>query len=149
MSPDAWVAVGTFLLFFATLGLVMVAAWQINAARVENRKTQTLLACGNYDLNEVIYRCRKTLIEANDRGALMDEAKALRLDIQTVLNFLDAIAIGISQKLYDEALSREHLQAIVAKQVAELIDSGALEKTGATRDNYRHLLAMHTRWSKT
>jgi len=50
--------------------------------------------------------------------------------MNVVLNFLDAIAIGIEQGLYIEGLAWDHLDTIVKRHVKRLIDSGFVETSG-------------------
>src|SRR6266446_5991993 len=108
-------ALATIALVFVTLLLVVVASRQISAGRAENRKTQTLSACSNYDLNPVMYECQRRVEAARQEKRLHADAEMLRVEILTVLNFLDAIAIGIHQGLYIETLAYDHLSGIVAR----------------------------------
>jgi len=147
-NSEILIAIFTAALFLATGFLAAIALLQIQAAREENRGTQTLIACGNYDLNQVIFGSHRTLLQAKDDGRLLRDAHSLRLEITNILNFLDAIAIGIDQKLYVEDLAYNHLHAIVAKHVRELIDSGVSEKAGCRRENYATLLALNDKWSE-
>lgn len=147
-TAEIWTAIFTAFLVLATAALAVIALMQIRAAREENRGTQTLVACGNYDLNEVIFSSHRTLLKAKDEGRLLTDARALRLEITNILNFLDAIAIGIDQKLYVEDLAYNHLHAIVAKHIRELIDSGVAEKAGCSKENYATLLTLNGRWSE-
>ena len=131
----------------ATTALAVVAYFQISAARKENRQTQTLLACGQYDTSQLIFDCVKTIRKALENKTLRRKAKAHRREIITVLNFLDAIAIGIEQKLYVESLARGHLEAIVKRHVSELIDSGITEAADCPRENWSRLIKLRDEWS--
>jgi len=68
------------------------------------------------------------------------------MEMITLLNFLDAIAIGIEQDLYIEDLARKHLKSIVQRQTEQLIDSGILEKAGIRKDAFQSLLRLRDRW---
>jgi hypothetical protein len=145
------VAFWTMLVFVATAFLALIAWLQIWSVREENRKTLTLQACGQYDTNEIIFRCHKALIDAKgskaqDDAALLEKAVSLRIEILTVLNFLDAIAIGINQKIYAEKLARAHIKPIMRKHVAELIDSGVLEILDCPREGFAALIAIDNKW---
>jgi hypothetical protein len=145
-SADSWVAVWTFALFGATLLLGLIALSQISEGRKENRITQTLLACGQYDTSPVIFECCRTLMKAKDDGRLEADAFALRLELLTVLNFLDAIAIGVQQKLYVKKLVKAHMQAIIARNVREYLLSPVGKISGCTPEFYERLLALHHEW---
>lgn len=131
-DAEIWIAIFTAMLVLATAALAGIAWQEIGSARNENRETQTLLACGRYDTDPIIFTCQERLVavksykKRND-AALIANADKIRQEALTVLNFLDAIAIGVSQGLYIEHLAREHLINIVRKHVAEFIDSGFLE----------------------
>lgn len=150
-SAESWLVIWTFALFLATGALAVIAWAEIRSAKDENRETQTILACGRYDTDPVIFACHKRLVETkqyemiND-SAILADAKILRLEIITILNFLDAIAIGVRQKLYIKHLVKDHLQSIIRRHVSELIDSGALEKLSCPRDNFSVLIALDNEW---
>jgi hypothetical protein len=151
-NAEIYTAIFTGLLFLATGALAAIAWVEISSARDENRQTQTLLACGRYDTDPIIFACHKRLVEAknfelkNDE-ALLAKAVSLRLEIITVLNFLDAIAIGVRQRLYIKNLVRDHLSPIIRRHVAELIDSGVLEALETSRDCFKMLIALDQEWN--
>jgi hypothetical protein len=168
-SADTWLAVWTFILIFATLAIAGATlylahtvqgqirssreenAFQIESAQTENRATQTLEACGRYDTDPVIYACQKKLVrikggKKRDDAALKANSLLIRQEALIVLNFLDAIAIGVQQKLYIEDLARAHLINIVRKHVAEFIDSGFLEAIDCPRSSYDTLIALDNKW---
>jgi hypothetical protein len=129
-------------------GLFVVAWVQLAAARRETRETQTLIACGQYDLNENVFNSHREILKAKDAGTLEQDAHRLRLEITNVLNFLDAIAIGIEQKFYDDEVAYRHLKSIVSKHVNDLIETPILAKAGCTRDHYTSLIDLNARWAR-
>jgi hypothetical protein len=129
----------TFLVFFTGL-------YQIRAVRKENRLTQTLAACGEYDHSPNMYSALKVLWRAKESGDLTNNPRKYRPQIKLVLNHLDSIAIGVDQRVYIEGLARAHLNAIVQTHVREFIDSGLLNKIDMTREDYIHLVDMRDRW---
>jgi hypothetical protein len=146
LSANAWIAVGTVALAIATIALVVAALIQIRSLRAENRKAQTLAACGNYDLNPNVYESLQTLWAALESGELEREPRKFRPQRNTVLNFLDAIAIGIEQGLYIETLAWDHLEVIVRRHVKRYIDSGIVEKAGLEREDFVRLIDLRDRW---
>lgn len=145
-SAESWTAVWTFALVGMTGILAWVAYVQIGAARTENRQTQTLLACANYDLNQVLYNCQEAIGDARRSGLLQAEAEFLSLQIKTILNFLDSIAIGIDQDLYVDDLAYSHMHKIIEGQVAELMAPEILEKINCTVADFSHLANLNARW---
>ena len=155
LNAESWTAIATFIIAIGTLALggvtallVFVAYRQIRAARWENRKTQTLLACGQYDTNSLLYHCIKRIRAAQENNALKSEPKKYRREIITLLNFLDAIAIGIQQNLYIEGLAYDHLDGIIRTHVSELIDSGITDAAGCPRINWQRLVDLRDKWAR-
>src|SRR6266481_3571781 len=135
-TPGEWTALATFLLAAFTALLVAVGIYQVLAIRAENKKTSTLNACSNYEQNPNIYDALQKLWAALENGDLEREPRKFRPQINVVLNFLDAIAIGIEQGLYIENLAWDHLDAIVKRHVKRFIDSGIIEKAGLEREDF-------------
>jgi len=81
-----------------------------------------------------------------ENGDLEREPRKFRPQINVVLNFLDAIAIGIDQGLYIENLAWDHLDAIVRRVVKRFIDSGLIEKVDLEREDFIRLIDMRDRW---
>ena len=65
-----------------------------------------------------------------------------------MLNFLDAIAIGIDQGLYIENLAWDHLDAIVKRTVKRYIDSGVIEQADLRREDFLRLIDLRDRWQR-
>ena len=130
LTAEGWTAIGTLLLAAVTAALVAVGIYQILAVRAENKKAQTLAACSNWEQNPNIYDAQQKLWAASESGELERDPKKFRPQLNVVLNFLDAIAIGIEQGLYIENLAWDHLDAMVRRVVKRYIDSGIIEKVG-------------------
>ncbi len=146
-SAEWWTALGTWAIFIATLLLGLIALGQISSAREENRITQTLIACGQYDTSTVIFESCKKIMAAKDAGTLVTDAYALRQEILTVLNFLDALAIGVQQGLYKKDLVKDHMQPIMARHISELIRSPVGTASTCTEEYFTRLLALHDEWA--
>src|SRR6185312_361416 len=115
LAADGWTAVGTIALAVLTSALATTAAWQIWSIRDEAKRNRTILACDRYDTDPVLDNTLKTLARARKSGQLAADPAAYKTQIATVLNYLDAIAIGIDQDLYIESLARDHLVTIVKR----------------------------------
>lgn len=146
-SAESWTAIWTGALFVATASLAAIAWIQIAAARRENRLTQTLIACGLYDTSSVIFECCRTLTKAKDSGELQLDPGRFKLEILTVLNFLDGIAIGVSQKMYVKDLVKDHMSAIMARQVADLLSESVGPKVDCSPEHFTNLVALNNEWS--
>jgi len=122
--------------------------WHLSNSRnsAENKKTLTLTACSNYEQNPNIYDALQKLWAALESGELEREPRKFRPQLNVVLNFLDAIAIGIEQGLYIENLAWDHLDAIVKRHVKRFIDSGIIENAGLEREDFLRLIDLRDRW---
>jgi hypothetical protein len=133
----------------ATLLLVAVGGYQIAAIRKENRMDRTLGACNRYESDLVIERCVRRLRQANSNGHYDKNPKAFEHDVTIVLNYLDSIAIGIQQGLYDEELARDHTETIVKHYYDRYLTDAGAKKAGTLQKDYGRLCAMAQEWSKT
>ena len=153
-TAEQWIAIGTISLAFVTALLVLVGTVHISAIRHENKKAQTLTACSNWDQNPNIYDALQKLWAAIESGDLKTTPRKFRPQINVILNFLDAIAIGIEQNLYIENLAWDHLDAIVKRVVKRYIDpssdapGGLLERIDMDREDYLRLIELRDRWSR-
>jgi len=149
LTAEGWTAFWTFSLAAVTALLVGVGIYQILAIGAEKKKAQTLSACSNWEQNPNIYDALQKLWAALESGELEREPKKFRQQLNVVLNFLDAIAIGIEQGLYIEDLAWDHLDAIIKRLVKRFIDSGIIERAGLEREDHQRLIDMRDRWSRS
>jgi hypothetical protein len=100
----------------------------------------------------VIYHCvRKIGFAKADKdtdgvSTLAKNPTKYRREMMTILNFLDSIAIGIQQELYVERVAFDHIEAIVRTHVADLIDSGIIERADCKRESWHRLLDLRDKW---
>lgn len=133
----------------ATIGLLIVGWRQITAARNEARGWQTLAACERYESDIVLDRCLRRLLQGNESGKLKTEPATYRIDVTTILNYLDGIAIGIEQYLYDESIVRDHLEPIVRWYVSNYLEAKFAESMDINpKEDYQRLMDLCERWSK-
>src|SRR4051794_6289148 len=95
ISLEGWTALATVVAAFANCLLVAIAAWQISAIRNETNKSRTLDACNRYDTDPVVHTCLQRLKAAQTPAGGFNSYPGDKTDASTVLNVLDAVAIGI------------------------------------------------------
>jgi hypothetical protein len=144
---EAISAVGVLATALVTLLLVIVGGWQISATRRQNARWKTLDSCNSYHLDTTLRASLGRLRAAWTEGQMAGNEAAHRVDIVTLLNYLDSLAIGVYQGLYVEKLARDHIEAIVNAHVSEYLTDGMPKKIGIDSQNYRYLLALHARWT--
>jgi hypothetical protein len=64
-----------------------------------------------------------------------------------VLNYLDSLAIGFQQKLYDEDLAKDHMAPIVRLYRNQYLDTVLLKSMGIDPADYHCLITLADNWS--
>ena len=137
-----WAAVAAI----GTVATALVAWYQIGALKRQQQGWETLKACDRYDTDPVIDAALNKLRDHRNSGTLASNPMAVRLEITTVLNYLDGVATGIAQGLYDERIARDHLEPIMRDHVREFL---SLEMTGKMEfelASYERLLQLLDSW---
>jgi hypothetical protein len=110
---------------------------------------RTLAMCNRYESDQVVERCVKILRSARADGKLRENPKTYEHEVTVALNFLDSIAIGIQQGLYDERLARDHTESIVQHYYEQYLrDQTAAEAVGIFCRDYERLCSMAQKWAK-
>jgi hypothetical protein len=153
LTAHGWTALGTIVLALITLALalgtialVVVGRHQLRSIREEGRISRTITASDRYDIDPVLDLRLRRIARARANGRLDTHPQESRADIRTVLNYLDSLAVGITQDLYIESLAKEHNGAILVGTVAQYLDNGGAAKYGINIDNYSTLMAVYERW---
>lgn len=131
----------------ATLLLVAVGSWQIAAIRKENRLERTIAACCRYESDQVIERCVHELREARRSRSFDDEPQKYEHSLIMVLNYLDTMAIGIHQGIYDESLAREHTESIIKHYAGAYLTEEVARAVGFRLNDYHWLCKLAKTWS--
>lgn len=137
---NAWEAI-------AATGVLVVGFWQAISIRREARQERTLAVCNRYDSDANLGQCLKTLRAARDSGDFLKDARKYRYETVTVLNYLDAIAIGIAQGLYIESLARDHLEAIVDDHCQHYLSERTVKTLDIQLNDFRHLQELRKKWT--
>jgi hypothetical protein len=137
----------TVVLALLTLFIVYFGRKQLQQARDESRKWKTLEVCQAYEQNPCIEGSARRVYESCQSGELAKNPKTFGRDAITLLNYLDGVAIGVSQGLYIENLAKDHLKEIVSANVKRFLLDGKPELFGIDDRDYQFLLAMHSQWN--
>lgn len=132
LTGTDWTAIGALanvVYSLLTLFLVIFAAVQITSARREARINRTLAVCDRYDLDPQLDAFCRNIAKARDSGDLQQNPRAYRLDMCSIMNYLESMAIGVERGLYDREVVRDYMEPILRGYVKEFIASGLLEKS--------------------
>ncbi len=140
-----WIAVFAALTAFSTVGLLVLAAFQIRSIRDENRKWETVRACNVFDTDPIVHVATKDIYAASDNGKDYSPATMLSQvhNIITVLNYLDALAIGIDQGVYVESIAKDNLGSTIEKAVECFLDG---QHPGIKVSDFRTLKDLRGKW---
>lgn len=142
--PIDWTALATVGLTASTLMLALLAWLQLRSIRDEALRSRTLAACDRYDTDPILDIALRRISGSKLSGRWPE--RELRLDVKTVLNYLDALAIGIEQGLYLDELARDHMAPIVKAHVKEYLSAEAVLLFGIDPENYQKLTRLCSRW---
>jgi hypothetical protein len=130
----------------ATTLLFLVGWLQIRAARNQTKGWQTMAICERYESDPVLHECLLGIAAGRRSGDFLTDSKKYRIEVTTILNYLDGIAIGIEQNLYVEDIARDHLEAIANHYVKEYLTPQFAASVGFDLADYDRLRAMSARW---
>jgi hypothetical protein len=156
LTGTDWAAIGaiaTIALALATIGVAWVAGYQIAAARkeaaaarAEAKKTRTLEIVSKYDHDPVLDRALRRMARGRDSKLLFTNTRDCRVDIVAVMNYFEAIAIGIQQGIYIPGMVRDFMEPIVRSHMEEIIKEKIFEKIGSDPDDFEHICALNESW---
>lgn len=86
-------------------------------------EAQTLQACERYFTNSVVYAATRAVYAASKNGQIYDKdaMKHVEHDLLTVLNYLNALAVGVDEGIYSGDIIKDHLPNTIMKVVDVLI----------------------------
>mgnify|MGYP000005533757 CR=1 FL=1 len=116
----------------AVLG-IPIFLLQVRQRSAQQRMWATVDACKLLETNTELCRAAAKLREASEKGTsytkeTLDEAKT---EIVTLLNFLDGIAIGVTQGIYEKKIAEDNLGPHVKKYVEVFL----LQNTSSEADD--------------
>ena len=127
LSVAGWTAIGavaTIALALATIAVAWVAGYQISAARAEAaaardeaKRQRTLEVVSRYDHDPVLDRALRRMARARDSGRLFTDARTYRTDVIAVMNYFEAIAIGLKQDIYILEMVRDYMEPVFRSHI--------------------------------
>lgn len=132
----------------STFALAIVAWHQLHKISDNQRRWSTLQACDRYDSDPIIVEQQRLLrrVLKNDRGVGDTD---VRFALNTLLNYFDAIAIGIDQKLYLDEIANMHLGQIIKNwfdRLAQTRNMTIKNELTTIKSDYKKLCQMYENW---
>jgi hypothetical protein len=148
-----WGSAADLISAFAALAVAVIGWWQlgsirdqVKAAREEARIERTLTACSRYESDVVVERCVRRLRLAFENKTPIAEPAEHKHDVIIVLNYLDGLAIGFEQKLYDENLAKDHMASIVRMYRQRYLSPEYLDRLKIDSGDYHCLIKLADKW---
>src|SRR5690606_34431823 len=106
----------------------LVGRYQIREIQRHNKCVRTLAAIDVYYRDPVIDAACRRIFDAKRTGEFDKDPSAYRLDITTILNYFDGLAVGIEQNLYVEDMLRDHLEGILIEETEDKLSPEAAKR---------------------
>jgi hypothetical protein len=159
IGNTAWTAcaaIASWAYDILTLALVVFAATQIWLARREARVNRTLSACDRYDFDPILDAACRNVAAAQDSGDLEANPQKYRVDMYSILNYLETVATGVERGLYDAKIVRSFMEHIMISHFDQCLTSGLVARaaaasgvsTGSSELYYDALKGLIKGWSK-
>jgi hypothetical protein len=140
-----------------TAGALFFAGWQVKAAHEqiaagrqaaaeqakENRKWKTIDLCNLYDANSILAESANKVHDFFESTADNRDWKALYRPAINILNYLDAIAIGVVAEVYDRDIVADHMKPIIRTQVPRLLLDTDARKIGISHEDFACLIKVY------
>jgi hypothetical protein len=123
-----------------------IAGFQIRAIRHDQKGWETLKACEKYDGDPVLHVVLKRLGRARDSGELNENPRKFRIDATILLNYLDGLAIGEAQRLYDGKIVQDHMEPIIREHVKEFLNTSVAPRMELDIDGFPDLDRLVKKW---
>ncbi|HKS87724.1 MAG TPA: DUF4760 domain-containing protein [Pseudolabrys sp.] len=143
IGPEGWTAIGTMSLAALTIFIAIFGYYQLTSARDESRHNRTLEAVERYEFDPILDSCLRRLAMARRNNYFPQ-----RIDMVTVLNYLESLAIGIEQGVYEEQLAKEHMRYILVKTYERYLGHDAPPVGEIDPSNYIPLGRLYRKWSE-
>lgn len=149
---------------FATISIAFIAYFQLNqiSKQIEiqgdrERKWNTINTCEKFDTDPSISSHSEAIFTASNNGKDYTSLESVERNVICYLNYLESIAIGVSQKVYIEDIVYDHFHNIIYKSVKSLIlgENGAIDGKDwvsgnpvVDKESYSSLCSIYEKWQK-
>lgn len=136
LSVENWIDIGTLT---ATVIIAATALYQLKNQRRMNKVQRTMDAVREYDTSPVIAEAERNIWEQSNHRLNYDSVD--EFDKLTLLNYLESLAIGIEQGVYDSAIVNDHLGSIIQAAIEKFINIDQVPK-----EEFPALMKLYNRW---
>lgn len=137
------VAFWTAATALATCAVGFIAWFQIGEIKRQQQGWETLRACNLYDLDPTLDRAVCAMRAARKTNMPLKEVD---LEITTVLNYFEGIAIGMQQGFYDPKIVRPHLGDLMKTHCDYYFSRSIAEEAGISVDDFGGVKELLAKW---
>jgi hypothetical protein len=164
MEVNILTLVATAVTAIATSGLAILGVKQLKQISHQmtiqgerEKKWATIKACERYDSDPAINHYTKLIWDKSKNGTDYTNIEEARHEVLGFMNYLDSLAIGVSQGVYNEQIVSDHLRSTIYKAVKIFIKgetgevdgfSWSVNKPFVKPDGFECLLKLYDQWFK-
>jgi hypothetical protein len=150
-----WTAAATIGLFVATVALAVATVYlghtasvelrdtrdDNRSARVEQKIERTVAICVRYEADIMLVESVRRL-----RAEPAEPIEEYAHDINLLLNYLDTIAIGLEEEIYEERRARKFMENILVSQCERFLNERVLSTIGLEMEHFDALQCLYEKW---
>jgi hypothetical protein len=132
-----------------TLGLLAFAVYQVIAVKRDAKITRTLAACERYDIDPVLDQITRRLSIAFNNGTLHSDPRRYAVDLNSLFNYFESLAIGVFRGHYDAVIVRDQFEVIMSGHIESM--SGVANWSDGTSgandvDHFDKMMGLYAKW---
>ena len=127
----------------------MFAVYQVLSTKEDAKITRTLAACERYDIDPVLDQITRRLSIAFNNGTLHANAARYAVDINSLFNYFESIAIGVARGHYDADIVRDQFETIMNSHIECMngIGNWSSGPPGLNDiDHFNKMMALNEKW---
>ena len=155
LDSTAWTAIGALsnaVYCVLTVGLLVFAIYQILSAKKDAKITRTLAACERYDLDPVLDQITRRLSIARKSGALKADPSQYSVDLTSMFNYFESLAIGVARGHYDAEIVRDQFERIFDTDIEDMKEIGNWSTGPSDQkdiDDFDKMIALNEKWKNS
>lgn len=152
LDGTAWTAIGALanVAYCAlTAALLVFAIVQILSTREDAKITRTLAACERYDIDPIMDRVTRRLSWAYDNESLRTDPDKYTIDLNSLFNYFESMAIGVSRGHYDGDIVRDQLESIMIGHIEVMTNTDWGDATGRYDiEDFNNMMKLYRSWKE-
>lgn len=151
-NSTAWTAIAalsSIVYCVLTAALLVFAVYQVLSTRKDAKTTRTLAACERYDIDPVLDQITRRLSIAYNDGSLHANATQHAVDLNSLFNYFESLAIGVASGHYDADIVRDQFETIINSHIESVkgIESWSSGAPGLNDiDHFDQMIALNDKW---